>query len=133
MRADEVPQEGNATLAGGRKAVYALGEDGKYRIVASAGWEVEEIVTSQAVAEFEAQAQAALERARAGLSAPLEYHMYRRRMDLTTLAQSAGLLRWRVRRHLRPEVFRRLKPKLLQRYADALGMTPSELTTLPLD
>jgi hypothetical protein len=133
MREKDVPQEGNATLAGARKAVYALGEDGKYRAVPSAGWKVEEAVTSMAIAEFEAQAQAALARVRAGQSAPLEYHMYRRRMDVQTLAQSTGLFRWRVRRHLRADVFPRLSPALRARYADALGMTAAELASLPPD
>ena len=29
MRERDVPQEGNATLAGHRKAVYAVGDDGR--------------------------------------------------------------------------------------------------------
>lgn len=131
MRENEVPQEGNATLAGHRKAVYALGEDGHYHVVASAGWEVEETVTSQAVAEFEAQAADAHARARAGTASPLEFHMFKRRMDVQTLAQCTGLFGWRVRRHLRPAVFARLRPALLQRYADALGLTVDELARLP--
>ena len=49
MREREVPQEGNRTLAGHRKAVYAVAENGKLRLVPSRGWEVEEIVTRQAV------------------------------------------------------------------------------------
>ena len=44
MRERDVPQEGNATLDGHRKAVYAVADDGKVRLVASRGWEVEEIV-----------------------------------------------------------------------------------------
>ena len=45
MLDNEVPQEGNSTLGGHRKAIYARGADGKLHIVQSAGWEVEEIVT----------------------------------------------------------------------------------------
>ena len=41
MRERDVPQEGNRTLAGHRKAVYAIAEDGKLRLVPSRGWEVE--------------------------------------------------------------------------------------------
>jgi len=131
MRVDEVPQDNSATFAGGRKAMYALGEDGKYRIVPSSGWEVEETVTTMAVAEFNEQAEQALARVKAGQSAPLEYHMYARRMDLQTLAQTTGMFRWRVRRHLKPNVFARLPDKILIRYADALGMTVAELRRLP--
>lgn len=123
MRERDVPQEGNATLAGHRKAVYAVGDDGRVHLVASRGWEVEEIVTRQAVQDLERHAREALERARAGLTSPLEVHMYRARMDLALLSQTTGLWRWRIRRHFRPEVFSRLSPALRQRYADALGLS----------
>ncbi len=82
MRERDVPQEGNATLAGNRKAVYAVAEDGRLRIVASRGWEAEEIVTRQAVEDLERRAQAARARVLAGQASPLEYHMYKARMDL---------------------------------------------------
>jgi hypothetical protein len=119
----EVPQEGNATHAGLRKAVYAKGPDGTVRLVTSAGWEVEQIVTRQVLDLLATQAEDARARALQGTASPLEYHMYRAKMDLPLLAQSTGLWQWRVRRHFRPEVFRRLSPALLQRYADALGVT----------
>jgi len=130
MRERDVPQEGNATLGGHRKAVYAVGEDGKLRIIASRGWQVEEIVTRQALAELEASASEARRRALAGLASPLEYHMYRARMDVPMLAQAAGLWRWRVRRHLKPQVFARLPLALKRRYAEALGVAPEALERL---
>jgi hypothetical protein len=123
MRERDVPQEGNATLAGHRKAVYAVADDGRVRLVASSGWEVEEIVTRQAVQDLERLAREARERALAGLTSPLEVHMYRARMDLALLSQTTGLWRWRIRRHFRPQVFARLSLALRQRYADALGLS----------
>src|SRR4030095_1461640 len=130
MRERDVPQEGNATLDGKRKAVYAVGEDGQMRIVESRGWGVEETATRQALEDLDRHAKAARERALAGQSSPLEYHMYRARMDVALLSQTTGLWRWRVRRHFRPEVFARLPRRLRQRYADALGMTPEALARL---
>jgi hypothetical protein len=122
MRERDVPQEGNATLGGHRKAVYAVADDGRVRLVASRGWEVEEIVTRQALDDLERRAREALERARAGQASPLEYHMYRSRMDLALLSQTTGLWRWRIRRHFRADVFARLSEPLRRRYADALGL-----------
>jgi hypothetical protein len=127
MRERDVPQEGNATLAGHRKAIYAVGEDGKLRLVPSRGWEVEEIVTRQAVEDLERRAREARECVNAGEASPLEYHMYRARMDVALLAQSTGLWRWRVRRHLKPRVFARLPQRLRQRYAEALGISVEAL------
>lgn len=127
----DVPQDGNATLGGHRKAVYARGADGRIVAVESAGWEAEEIVTLQAVDVFDAYAEAARARVEGGQSSPLEYWMYARRMDLATFAQSTGVWRWRIRRHFRPAVFARLAPTLLARYAAALGIAPDTLRRLP--
>ena len=133
MDIDDVPQEGNATLAGIRKAVYARGANNRIVTVASAGWEVEEIVTRQAVDIFSNYAAAARERVQTGKSSPLEYWMYARRMDLATFAQSSGVWRWRIRRHFQPARFARLSPALLDRYANALGISRHTLVALPRD
>lgn len=131
MNVECVPQEGNATLACQRKAMYARDASGRMVIAASRGWEAEEIVTSHAVATLHAQAKAARERVAAGLAAPLEYWMYERRMDVPLLAQTSGFWQWRVRRHLRPAVFATLSPTQIARYAQALGMSSAALRQLP--
>ena len=128
MREREVPQEGNRSLAGHRKAVYAVADDGKLRLVPSRGWEVEEIVTRQAVEDLERHAEEARLRALAGAASPLEYHMYRARMDVALLSQATGIWRWRVRRHFRAGVFARLPLALRRRYAEALGIPVETLS-----
>ena len=130
MLDSEVPQEGNSTLGGQRKAVYARGGDGKLHIVQSAGWEVEEIVTRQAVDDLRRLAEDARRRVLAGRTSPLEYHMYRARMDVPLLAQTSGLWQWRIRRHFRPAVFAALSPALLARYAAAMGLSVEQLKTV---
>lgn len=130
MRERDVPQEGNATLAGHRKAVYAVGDDGRLKIVPSRGWEVEETVTRQALEDLERLAREALERARRGEASPLEVHMYRARMDVPLLSQTTGLWRWRVKRHLRPGAFERLPASIKRRYADAMGVPVEALEKL---
>lgn len=128
MREREVPQEVNRSLAGHRKAVYAVADDGKLRLVPSQGWEVEEIVTRQAVEDLERHAEEARLRALAGTASPLEYHMYRARMDVALLSQATGIWRWRVRRHFRARVFARLPLALRRRYAEALGIPVEALS-----
>jgi len=98
--------------------------------VTSAGWQVEEIVTRQALDQLSSAAENARQRALRGEASPLEYHMYRARMDLALLSQATGIWRWRVKRHFRPEVFARLSEKLLQRYAEALGVSVASLRGL---
>jgi hypothetical protein len=131
MKENDVPQEGNATLDGHRKAVYASGADGRVHLVRSAGWEVEEIVTRQAVDEFIQLAEAARQQALTGTMSPLAYHMYRARMDEALLSQTTGLWKWRIKRHFRPEIFQKLSPALLRRYADALGIPVDQLAQIP--
>lgn len=127
MLDSEVPQEGNSTLGGHRKAMYARGADGKLHIVQSAGWEVEEIVTKQAVDDLLRLTENARQRVLAGQTSPLEYHMYRVRMDVPLLSQASGIWQWRIRRHFRPAVFAGLSASLLTAYADAMGMTVDQL------
>ncbi|MBS1131009.1 MAG: hypothetical protein H6R16_2011 [Proteobacteria bacterium] len=127
MLDSEVPQEGNSTLGGHRKALYARGDDGKLHIVQSAGWEVEEIVTRQAIDDLLRLTEEARQRVLAGQTSPLEYHMYRVRMDVPLLSQASGVWQWRIRRHFRPAVFASLSPALLARYADAMGLSIEQL------
>ena len=127
MLDSDVPQEVNATLGGHRKAVYARGADGKLHIVQSTGWEVEEIVTRQAVDDLNRLADEARLRAIAGQTSALEYHMHKARMDLTMLAQTTGFWQWRIRRHFRPAIFARLPAKILARYAGVMGLTVEQL------
>jgi hypothetical protein len=122
MRKEDVPQEKNQTLDGNRKAVYAIGSDGKYSTVASDGWSAEEIVTSQAVEEFERLANEALDRAKKGLASTLEYHMYHNRMDLSLLSQTTGFFKWTIRRDFKKEVFKKMSDRRASIYASVLGI-----------
>jgi hypothetical protein len=130
MNEDEVPQDGISTYAGHRKLFYAVDRDGAYVAVSSSGWDAEAIATSSALDEIERLKRDAWQRAVAGTTSPLEYYMRCRRMDLTLLAQTTGLSRWRIRRHFRPEVYARVKDGLLVRYGEALGIDPATLKIL---
>lgn len=131
MRADDVPQETNPVFQHERKAVYAVNADGEYVLVKTGGSEVDFGPTLDAGEWFASQAQQARQRVEQGLSSPLEFWMYQQRMDVPTLAQATGLWQWRVRRHLRPDIFPLLSAKLLQRHADALGVSIASLKSLP--
>lgn len=127
MLDSEVPQEGNSTLGGHRKGIYAKGADGRMHLVQSAGWEVEEIVTRQAVDDLLRLTEDARQRVLVGQTSTLEFHMHRIRMDVPLLSQVTGLWQWRIRRHFRPETFARLSPKMLALYAEAMGLTVDRL------
>ncbi|QCB45005.1 hypothetical protein [Hydrogenophaga sp. PAMC20947] len=131
MDLQEVPQERNTTLDGQRKVVYAKDAQGRLRLAPSQGWEVEEIVTTQALSSLHHLSTQALEQVRTGQASSLAYWMHERRMDEALLAQSTGFWRWRVRRHLKPQPFASLSASQLERYAQALGLSVNALKTVP--
>lgn len=131
MDINNVPQVGNRTLGIHRKALYAKDSDGKIVLVASRGSEVDETVTLQAVDRMNALAENAKARVLAATTSPLEYWMYARRMDVALLSQISGIWQWRIRRHFDPQRFRNLPPRLLEKYAEALGISPAQLQSLP--
>ena len=131
MDIDQVPQEGNRTMGGHKRAMYARDADGRIIIVASAGGEVDETVTLQALEFIREQTEAARKRVEAGASSPLEYWMYAQRLDLPQLSQVSGYWQWRIRRHFRPAIFAKLSSKVLQNYAWVMGITVEQLKKLP--
>lgn len=131
MRADDLPQAPNPLFENERKAVYAVNDAGDYVVVKTGGTEVDFSATLDAGEWFAEQAEAARQRVLQGQSSALEYWMYEKRMDVPTLAQATGLWQWRIRRHLRPTIFARLSAQILQRHADALGLTVSHLQHVP--
>ncbi len=131
MEQDRVPQDNISTYADNKKVMYATDRSGNYSIIASSGWEIEEEATLQAVREMKRLAREAYALAAKGERSPLFFHMYDRRMDLQVLAEATGLFKWRIKRHFRPAVFRKLPEKILLRYSDALGIPRQTLCNLP--
>ncbi|HEX4300917.1 MAG TPA: hypothetical protein VH327_08610 [Gammaproteobacteria bacterium] len=131
MKKGEVPQQNAKAFMGHSKLLYAVDEQGRYTPAPCNGWEAEEIVLDQAIAEYVRQAEDAWQRAKAGSASTLEYHMFKQRMDVVLLAQSTGFFKWTVRRDLKPGAFTRLSQARRERYSDALGMTPTQLDLLP--
>lgn len=130
MRRRDVPQDGGMN-EGLREITYAVDDDGRYVGVPSAGWEPKTIANAQAweVIDEEVRAQARL--VREGRRSPLAYHLARHMMSIGLAADYVGIARWRVKRHLKPKVFAKLKPDMLKRYADLFGLGIAELREVP--
>ena len=133
MKKEDVPQDQMKAFEGQTKPIYVLNENGEYITEQTSGWEAEEVVLNQAIAQFETPSKDARRRVEQGLSAPLEYHMYQCRMDLSVLAQSTGFFQWQIKRHMRPAIFSRLSNKKLAKYQEALGLSLEALQTLPAE
>lgn len=118
MELDKIPQDDSKTYSGHQKVIYAT-QNGNYKTGTSTGWQDEAYATEQAVADLDAQTAKALAQVKNGERSPLYYYMYRYRHDETSLAQSAGVFKWQLHRHFRPEVFAKLPEKTLAKYAQA--------------
>ena len=126
MEVEDIPQDNSKSYNGQRKIIYGT-RNGHYEAATSTGWLEESYATEMAVSELERQTEAAREAVAQGAYSPLYYHMFRFRHDETGLAMAAGVWKWQLRRHLRPNVFAKLPDKTLQKYADALRISIDEL------
>ena len=100
-------------------------------MVPSKGWDVDELVNSLTYNEFLAKLEETRQEVLAGQKSSLAYYMELRQMIPQLLGKTAGIAAFRVKRHLRPEIFARLKPSLLEAYAKALAITTADLITVP--
>ncbi len=131
MRKEEVPQDQG--IANGLKEVtYAVDDNGAYVMVPSAGWEPKNISNYQAWEVIGEQIETARLQVLDNEVSPLVYHMARNQMDVALLAQYMGIMRWRVKRHLKPQIFKKLHKNLLSRYASLLKVTVEQLQDILL-
>jgi hypothetical protein len=130
MREKDVPQD-EGLNQGMREITYAIDESGRYVSVPSLGWEPKNVANAQAweVIAEEIDTQARL--VRDGKRSPLAYHLAKNLMTVGLAASYVRLPRWRVKRHLKPSVFSRLKPEIMQRYADLFDLTLEEFKKIP--
>src|ERR1019366_2676248 len=101
MNVNEVPQDKRDFKEGDnlKKLVYAVGDDGKYTGVNSAGWEAENFAIQQAWDNINEKLAETVTKVRAGTLSPLAYFMQKNLMDVALLARYAGKWQWQVKRH----------------------------------
>lgn len=131
MKIDDVPQDRGMIADQRREICYAVDEKGRYVLAESAGWEPKNIANSQAWDIIRDQVEKTIEDIEAGKLSPLAFHMVNNQMNVGLLAKYARLNRLRVRHHLRPAGFNRLKPNIRRRYADIFGIDVEALSQIP--
>ncbi len=131
MRKTEVPQDNTRMNAGVREIAYAVDENGSYVQVQSLGWEAKDIANEQAWEVIESEIISEIREIKEGKRSPLAFHMCKNLMSVSLLASYADLPQWRVKRHLRGDVFRKLEPAIRRRYADVFNISVEELERVP--
>ncbi|MGS4345917.1 hypothetical protein ACKUSY_10095 [Myroides odoratus] len=128
MKESEVPQDKSSLQDNDiQELCYAVNDQGEYVTALSSGWETKTIVQAATLEGINARVQQAKEQVANGLVSPIVYYMEVHRMDLPTLSAYVSMWRWRVKRHFKPQVFKKLSAKVLQKYADAFEISVAEL------
>ena len=106
---------------------YAVDENGEYTTELSTGWAPKTIALDNAIQDIEERVEEAKAQVLNNKLSPIAYYMELHKMDLGILASYVGFWKWRVKRHFKPAVFKKLTPRTLQKYADAFDISIEEL------
>lgn len=131
MKKKDVPQDPGIIEDYGYELCYAVDSNGEYDLVPSIGWEPKNIANDQAWEVIHNEVATALEGIINGSLSPIAYYMVKHQMDVGLLANYSGFYKWQVRRHLKPEIFKRLKEKVLVTYATLFHVSINELKSPP--
>ena len=131
MEKKNVPQD-KSKLANKniKELCYAVDENGNYTTELSTGWEPKTVVLTKAIEEIEERIADAKNKVRAKLTSPIEYYMEVNKMDLPILASYVGMWKWRVKRHFKPAVFKKLNTKILKKYAAVFNISIEQLKNI---
>ena len=127
MKAEEVPQDKSHLESASREVCYAVNDDGEYTTTLSTGWDAKTIALDNTLKEIEERILHAKQKVLEHKTSPIEYYMELAKMDPTILASYVGIWKWRVKRHFKPSIFKKLSPKILQKYADVFEISIQEL------
>jgi hypothetical protein len=132
MNIKEVPQDDEGFLKKGkiRDLCYATDEDGNYKQVLSLGWEPKNEAVKQAWTLINEKTEMVRIKVINGEISPLAYFIEKNVMTPKLVSQYTGIPLWRIKRHLRPKVFKKIKPEVLQKYTDLFNISLKDLTQL---
>ena len=133
MKKENVPQDMGALGKVTKEVCYATDGSGKYTTQLSTGWNVKSEALDVAWKDVEQRIANARQKVLNGEASPLLFFMEYRLMDMRILSDYTGYWKWQIKRHLKPEVFKRLSDRKLQKYADTFNVTVEELKTMTIN
>lgn len=133
MKKEDVPQDkSNLESINSKELCYAVDENGKYTTVTSSGWTPKTVALNNAIEEINERAEVARKKVQNGETSPIEFYMELHKMDLQILSDYVGFWKWRIKRHFKPSVFKKLSKKSLEKYADVFDISVDELKNIDL-
>jgi len=127
MEEESNPVYKNQAYGQYRELLYSEYADGKFEKSVAYHGESDRVTLQQAWDLFNDRIEAARQKVKAGKASPILYYMEKTLVTPMDLSMHAGIMVWRVKRHLKPAVFKRLGEKTLQKYAAAFNITTDQL------
>ena len=128
MKKQDLPQdESNLKSANMTEVVYVTDENDNYTTANSIGWEAKKLALEESMDLINERIEEARQNVVDQIASPIIYFMELNKMDLGVLSAYVGIWQWRVKRHTKPRVFKTLSDTVLKKYADAFGITVTEL------
>jgi len=133
MKKEELPQDLGALGKITGEVCYVVDESGNYTTVLSNGWEVKSSALEVAWKDVEQRIQEAHRKVLNKEASPILFFMELRVMDIPIVAAYTGFWKWKVKRHLKYDVFQKLSPAKLAKYAELFEVSLDELKTMKVD
>ncbi len=127
MKKDEIPQDPSPLDKFTKEVCYAVDETGEYTTALSRGWQVKADALGITWEEAQARTTNAREKVKNGQASPILFFMELNMMDVPIVAAYTGFWQWTVKRHLKPDVFKNLSDRKLQKYAEVFDISVEEL------
>lgn len=130
MKKEDIPQDYGTLSKATKEMCYAVDDTGKYVTELSTGWEIKATALSVAWKDIEERVAAAKQKVLDNKASPILYFMELRLMDVAIVAAYTGFWKWQISNHLKPEVFKKMSDKKLQKYAEAFNISVDDLKTM---
>ena len=130
MKKEDVPQDVSALGKLTTEVCYATDSSGKYVATQSRGWDVKITALDKAWEDIDGRIATAKQKVLNGEASPLLFFIELNIMDINLLADYIGFWKWQIKRHLKPDVFKSLSDKKLQKYADVFNVSVDDLKNM---
>ena len=128
MKKQDVPQDkSQLETVNMTEVLYVTDENGNYTTAKSRGWDAKALALDESMTLINERAEQAKKDVAAGKASPIIYFMEINKMDWQILASYVGYWQWRVKKHAKPDVFRKLDQNKLEKYAQAFEISVEEL------
>lgn len=130
MKKEDVPQDLSSLGKITNEVCYATDQSGKYVTELSRGWDVKITALDAAWQDIEERVASARQKVLSNEASPLLFFMERGLMDINILAGYTGFWKWQIKRHLKPNVFKKLSDKKLQHYAEVFSVSVEDFKSM---